>query len=161
MTPDEFPRELSAGDDACRKLPVGSLQTFPRRDFITLSGLTLAAALDGWPAMAGPFSPSDFEQLIPPDKKLHPDWVRSLFERGKPTVYSKKRGELRYIGMPIGGICCGTLYLGGDGKLWLWDIFNENRGGILPRTVRWDGFGEERTIDPQNGANYVAPSEET
>ena len=92
--------------------------------FVRFVGLGAATFMAGsMPIMAGPFETSDFEKLIPPDKKLQPDWVKSLFERGSPTVY---RGEdLKYIGMPIGGLCSGQLYLGGDGKLWYWDIFNK------------------------------------
>ncbi|MCP5109767.1 MAG: glucosylceramidase, partial [bacterium] len=75
-------------------------------------------------AMAGPFAAEDFEALVPADKRLSPEWVASLTARGEPERYSGT--ELRYIGVPIGGICCGQLYLGGDGRLWLWDIFHTN-----------------------------------
>ena len=70
--------------------------------------------------------------------------MKSLFARGAREVYTKKRDELRYIGMPVGGICCGTLYLGGDGKLWLWDIFNQNQEGILPQNVDWVDFSGQQ-----------------
>jgi uncharacterized protein (DUF608 family) len=75
------------------------------------------------PAMAGPFTRADFEHLVPADKKLSAEWIKSLFERGKPEVY--RGSELKYIGMPVGGLCTGQLYLGGDGRLWHWDIFNQ------------------------------------
>ena len=76
--------------------------------------------------MAGPFEPGDFQNLVPTDKKLDPAWVKSLFERGVPTVQTG--ADLKLIGMPVGGICCGQLYLGGDGKLWHWDVFNKGIG---------------------------------
>ena len=48
------------------------------------------------------------------------------FDRGAREVYRGK--DLEKIGMPIGGLCAGQLYLGGDGKLWHWDIFNKAMG---------------------------------
>ena len=97
-----------------------------RREFLQVDrpgrgGLAGVARARASP-MAGPFDASDFARLVPPDKKLDPAWVKSLFARGERTIY---RGEdLALIGMPIGGLCAGQLYLGGDGRLWHWDIFN-------------------------------------
>ncbi len=94
-----------------------------RRDFLKLTGTgSLALLMTRQTVMAGPFNPADFEKLVPSDKKLSPAWVKSLFERGAPQVYHG--ADLQYIGMPVGGLCAGQLYLGGDGKLWHWDIFN-------------------------------------
>src|SRR5258707_161979 len=98
-----------------------------RRDAIRWFGVAAVSAFGpNLPVMAGPFEAAEFEKLVPADKKLDPDWVKSLFERGARTIY---RGEdLKYIGMPIGGLCAGQVYLGGDGKLWHWDIFNQHIG---------------------------------
>jgi uncharacterized protein (DUF608 family) len=62
------------------------------------------------------------EQLVPVDKKLDPAWVASLTAHGEPQV--SHSSDLGWIGMPVGGLFAGQLYLGGDGKLWNWDIFN-------------------------------------
>jgi non-lysosomal glucosylceramidase len=98
-----------------------------RRDFVEILGLGAAAALTaGMPVMAGPFEAAEFEKLVPADKKLDPAWVKSLFARGQRTVY--RGAELEKIGMPVGGICAGQLYLGGDGTLWQWDVFNQPIG---------------------------------
>ena len=99
-----------------------------RRDFIKKFGLGVAAlSLSPWnTAMAGPFTREDFEHLVPADKKLSPDWVKSLFARGTPEVL--RGSELKYVGLPVGGIGAGQLYLGGDGRLWHWDVFNQHIG---------------------------------
>ena len=96
----------------------------PRREFFKLSAATLGGLVfSRLPVMAGPFTRADFDHLVPADKKLSPDWVKSLFARGEPEIL--RGGELKYIGMPVGGIGAGQLYLGGDGRLWHWDIFNQ------------------------------------
>lgn len=85
--------------------------------------------------MAGPFTREDFETLVPADKKLAASWVKSLFARGTPEVW--RGDDLKWIGMPVGGICTGQLYLSGDGRLWHWDIFNQhiNTGVTGPHYV--------------------------
>ncbi len=117
------PVDANSPAGACDS-PACGCQRFDRREFLRLSTLTLAGALTAkLPVMAGPFELSDFEKLVPADKKLDPAWVKSLFARGEKRIL--RGAELDKIGLPIGGICTGQLYLGGDGKLWHWDIFNE------------------------------------
>ena len=141
---------MTEANSVCGKACACHSHLINRRDFLTLTGAaTLAMTLGSLPVMAGPFEDADFAALVPPDKKLRPEWVRSLFAPGSPTVYTKKRDELRFIGMPVGGICCGTVYLGGDGRLWVWDIFNEVHEGFLP--------GQSGA---RNGVNYVSPPTE-
>ena len=97
--------------------------TTNRRSFLkTSAAAVLGLTFSKLPAMAGPFTREDYENLVPADKKLSAAWVKSLFERGEPEVLRGR--ELQYVGMPVGGIGAGQLYLGGDGQLWHWDIFN-------------------------------------
>lgn len=62
---------------------------------------------------------------IPVEKRFDPVWLKQLVERGTPRVYTKgDSSNFDFIGMPVGGIGQGMLYLTGDGRLWRWDIFN-------------------------------------
>src|SRR5207253_1154085 len=105
-------------------------------------------------AVAGPFVEAEFARLIPTDKKLRPAWVAGLTARGEPETYTGQ--DLRFIGMPVGGICTGTLYLGGDGKLWLWNVFNRDVEGVVPKEVTYAG----RRIKSRDGSAYVDPPEQ-
>jgi uncharacterized protein (DUF608 family) len=95
-----------------------------RRGFVGLSGTAAALALlRVRPVLAGPFEPADTaDHFVPADKKLDAAWVRTLFEKGGRTWYAGD--DLKTIGMPVGGICAGQVYLAGDGRLLYWDIFN-------------------------------------
>ena len=62
--------------------------------------------------------------LVPADKALSEQKVRQLYRRGQPAVWRGR--ELDTIGMPIGGIATGQLYLHGDGTLGIWRIFNRH-----------------------------------
>ncbi|MGE5297097.1 MAG: GH116 family glycosyl hydrolase, partial [Solirubrobacterales bacterium] len=66
-------------------------------------------------------APSHF---VPADKNLPQDFAAKLLQRGERAVWSGE--ELETIGMPVGGIATGQLYLRGDGTLGLWQIFNKH-----------------------------------
>ena len=129
-----------------------------RREFVTVGGMAaLAGRAMGSPLagmFAGPFAADD-EFPIPADKNLDPAWVRSLYARGEPAWV--RGDDLRFIGMPVGGLFAGTVYLGGDGKLWNWDVFNEHHQGCVARPPA--DFRGERLSEGQ-GANYVDPPEQ-
>ncbi|HLN27965.1 MAG TPA: GH116 family glycosyl hydrolase [Gemmataceae bacterium] len=116
----KHPAEENALAETCTQ--PGCCDGPSRREFLGNVAISGAALAPGLSALAGPFETADFDKLVPADKKLHPEWLRSLVERGTPTVY--RGAELENIGMPVGGLCAGQLYLGGDGRLWHWDIFN-------------------------------------
>ncbi|MCL6260129.1 GH116 family glycosyl-hydrolase [Aquiflexum sp. TKW24L] len=122
-----------------------------RRDFLKFLGLASGGVLLGFPAIGMKNSSPIY--TIPTDKGLSPEWYKSLYERGAAEVYSGK--ELAYIGMPIGGMFTGTVYIGGDGKLWLWNIFNEEKEGISSKEYEnWQG---KKKVKPRDGANFIFP----
>jgi len=106
----------------------GGKAVMDRREFVVLAGVGGASIAMGparLPAVAGPFRPQEAtDHFVPADKKLAPEWVEALFARGESTWYAGD--DLATIGMPVGGICAGQVYLTGDGRLTCWDIFNQN-----------------------------------
>ncbi len=109
-----------------------------RRGFLALGATTAAAAASGglWPSGA---------TAVPASRHLSRERLAGLAERGQPTEYTG--AALNLIGMPVGGACTGQVYLSGDGRLWLWDVFNADSfryGG-----ADWLGvhYAEPLTVD--------------
>lgn len=77
-----------------------------RRSFLKYSGLLglglLAARYPVWAKSV--LSDGYPEHNIPLEKGIDTEWLKSIYERGQQTVCLKSRNELRYIGMPIGGL---------------------------------------------------------
>ena len=95
-----------------------------RRNFLKTTALgTAALSFAKTNIFAGPFNFDGVDFLIPEDKKLSQEWINSLYNRGEAELYKLADDELKYIGMPVGGIASGQLYLAGDGRLRLWHIF--------------------------------------
>ncbi len=131
-----------------------------RRELLRLAGASAGALALPHLGQAGQVLVNDrqsFERLIPRDKGLDPRWLASLVTRNEPEVYRGWEAELKYIGMPIGGIGCGQLYLGGDGRLWLWDIFKSNYRREPDHGQRIDAFtlGGHYAHPVEFGAEYT------
>lgn len=135
-----------------------------RRSFIQQTGLgtagLLALQLPAWAKKTAAWRETLSLPLhnIPAEKKLDPHWIQSLYQRGTATTYLKSKNELKYIGMPAGGLHSGTVYLGGDGRLWLWGIYNDEKEGIEPKTVLWNDGSNEVKVRSRDGASYVEPA---
>lgn len=97
---------------------------------------------------------NDYLKYVPQDKELSTSLIAELLERGEPERFSKPE-ELRNIGMPVGGFFAGTVYVGGDGRLWVWDVFNVPGEGTHPRLVEYKGVD----IVNRAGGNYIEPAQ--
>lgn len=103
-----------------------------RRDFLKTSSAAMALMMAGRvEAMAGPFLPEDFNQIIPANKKLTASWINSLYQRGSPLSVNNQTAN--YIGMPINGLGTGQVYLSADGQLWYWNLTAEKGGKNNPK----------------------------
>ncbi len=123
--------QREADTAACSRTGCCDALDIGRRTFVKLAVVTPAAPVArsrALPAMAGPFSQEDLvHHCVPADKKLQPQWIQMLGQRGVPAVY--QHADLATIGMPVGGIVRGQLYITGDGRLAHWDIFNLKTAG--------------------------------
>ncbi|MCM2375194.1 GH116 family glycosyl hydrolase [Aporhodopirellula aestuarii] len=108
-----------------------------------------------------------YRKTIPTEKQLDPEWVESLTQRGHRADAairgSKEEDSLKYIGMPVGGIACGSLVIDGAGQLYVWDIFGAQPMGLVKQDVElpegYIGFknGLRKTIRVHDGANFMNP----
>jgi uncharacterized protein (DUF608 family) len=150
---------LNPNDAAPACEPGCGCRAVDRRVFLKAAGLGAAsfsgvlrplAVLGGAPAAPA----GAVEHFVPAEKGLSAAWIRGLLARGAPDVH---RGEeLDTIGMPVGGIAAGQLYLRGDGTLGVWQIFNRlhfsgygatNYARRAPDSPVAQGFAIQATAD--------------
>jgi uncharacterized protein (DUF608 family) len=140
--------------------------SFKRRQFLKLSAAT---------SLSGVFLPgrirseeeigSIYQNLIPARKELDAGWALSLAKRGAPRdtgIAATDKADLSRIGMTVGGIGCGTVYLSGDGRLDVWDIFHQPHQGVVAQQVEVPAGLQNishatKKVRESDGANYLSP----
>ncbi len=137
-----------------------------RRKFLQLtSSAALASAWAPVQSRAEDAAKNLYANLIPSRKSLPTPWVQSLVLRNAAAdaaIQSSDKAELSRIGMTIGGIGCGTVYLSGDGQLYVWDIFNRPHEGVVAQTAPipkgMEPLGGHKPIARErDGSNYIIP----
>jgi non-lysosomal glucosylceramidase len=93
-----------------------------RRAFLRSIGVGALAYLYGRrPAHADAWDNPNFDPHLPAEKGFQDSWIKSLFARGTPEVFSKD--QLSNIQMPISGICAGQEFnLSGEGSIAGWRL---------------------------------------
>jgi uncharacterized protein (DUF608 family) len=137
-----------------------------RRQFLKLTTGT---------ALSGVFLPSRsraeesigaiYQRIVPARKGLDAAWALSLAKRGARLdagIACSEKSHLAHIGMTVGGIGCGTVYLTGDGRLFVWDIFHEPHAGVVAQKVKVPAgleniAGAGKLVRELDGSNYISP----
>lgn len=142
------------------------LSTLARRDFLRSIGFCAAAICTSAHARAEDPTVM-YRKAVPVTKNLDPRWIASLVTRGHDLdagLTVSKRDALPHIGMTAGGLCSGTVYLSGDGRLFVWDIFNKHHEGVVAQTAPVpEGMkniadsGPNQLVRERDGASFIAP----
>jgi non-lysosomal glucosylceramidase len=138
-----------------------------RRRFLKLSSASaIAATFGGTRAGAQDTSAALYARVVPAVKNLGRDWLASLVTPGHPLDAAiraaKKDTDPTKIGMTVGGIGCGTVYLCGDGRLFIWDILNQPHEGVVAQKAPLPAgleniAGGGKTARERDGSNYLNP----
>jgi non-lysosomal glucosylceramidase len=148
-----------------------SFSSMDRRRFLRLGtatamwGVAHAAGTGARANAVAQDAASLYRRVIPGRKDLPVGWVRSLALRDAPedaAIRCADKAHLPHIGMTVGGIAAGTLYLTGDGRLAVWDLFNQPHEGVVPNRAEvpagMDNLGGAGpVVRERDGANYVRP----
>lgn len=140
-----------------------------RRQFLKLTtGTALAGILRPSAAKAADEIGAIYQRVVPAIKNLDAAWALSLAKRGAPRdagIECTDKNHLPQIGMTVGGIGCGTVYLSGDGRLYVWDVFHQAHEGVVANQTDVpkgllnidDANDPKRRVRERDGSNYIVP----